>query len=318
MQYLVTGGAGFIGSHIAESLVRRGHHVRILDDLSSGRCGNIAHLKGHGNVLFIRGSVTDPAAVAAACEGAAGIFHQAAIASVAQSVAHPRATHDVNSTGTLNVLIAARDAGVRKVVYASSSAVYGNAPGLPKEESMAPHPESPYAVAKLAGEEYMRVFSELYGIGTVSLRYFNVFGPRQDPGAEYAAVIPKFITRVLAGAPPVIFGDGTQTRDFIYVQDVADANIAAMEHPAQGIYNIACGDRIDLNTLAQRIIARAGISTAPRYGPARPGDIHDSVADISRAFRAFGFRPSYTLDAGIDETIRYFRAGIPNGGGPSP
>lgn len=316
MQYLVTGGAGFIGSHIVDCLVRRGHDVRILDNLSSGRCENIAQVNGP-NLQFIRGSVTDPKTVADACEGVDGIFHQAAIASVARSVADPRTTHDVNGTGTLNVLVAARDTGVRRVVFASSSAVYGDLPGLPKEEGMIPCPQSPYAVSKLAGEEYMRVFAELYGVTTVSLRYFNVFGPRQDPASEYAAVIPKFITRILAGESPVIFGDGTQTRDFIFVKDVAEANLAAMEQTSQGVFNIACGDRIDLNTLADRIMKSTGIRTTPKYEPARPGDIHDSVADISRAHRAFGFRPRYDLEAGLDETVRYFRVNQPPAGEPS-
>lgn len=310
MLYLVTGGAGFIGSHIVDCLVKRGHDVRILDDLSSGRRENIAHLCGSGDVDFTCGTVTDPGAVTAACEGIDGIFHEAAIASVARSVANPRATHEVNITGTLNLLIAARDAGVRRVVFASSSAVYGDAPGLPKKESMTPFPQSPYAVSKLAGEEYLRVFAELYGIAGVSLRYFNVFGPRQDPASEYAAVIPKFITRLLAGTCPVIFGDGTQTRDFIYVKDVAEANLAAMEHMVQGVFNIACGQRIDLTTLAGRIMAGTGTRIPPRYEPARRGDIHDSVADISRASRAFGFQPRYPLDAGLDETIRYFRMNL--------
>jgi len=305
MLYLVTGGAGFIGSHIVDCLTRRGHEVRILDDLSSGRFENIA--PGKETVHFIRGSVTDSGAVAAACEGVDGIFHEAAIASVARSVANPGATHEVNGTGTLSLLIAARDAGVKRIVFASSSAVYGDSPQLPKQESMAPLPQSPYAVSKLAGEGYMRVFSELYGISTVSLRYFNVFGPRQDPASEYAAVIPKFITRILAGAPPVIFGDGTQTRDFIFVKDVAEANLAAMEHTPQGVYNIACGERIDLNTLAERIMTCTGIRVTPHHEPARPGDIHDSVADVAQAYRAFGFRPRHSLEAGLDETIRYFR-----------
>jgi UDP-glucose 4-epimerase len=241
------------------------------------------------------------------CESVDGIFHEAAIASVARSVNNPVATNETNVTGTLNVLMAARDAGVKKIVYASSSSVYGDTPTLPKTESMCPCPKSPYAVSKHAGEEYLRVFSELYGLKTLSLRYFNVFGPRQDPQSDYAAVIPKFITRILARQRPVIYGDGTQTRDFTYVKDVAEANVKAMESSAEGVYNIAYGQQIDLNSLADLIMSITGIMTTPIYEPPRPGDIHDSLADSSRARDMFGYNPRYTVKTGLQETIQWYQ-----------
>ncbi|MFA5222098.1 MAG: SDR family oxidoreductase [Methanoregula sp.] len=307
MKYLVTGGAGFIGSHIADLLVHDHHDVVILDNFFSGRKENISHLSGNKQVRFIDGSITNPAVLKSACESVDGIFHEAAIASVARSVNNPGATNEANVTGTLNVLVAARDAGVKKVVFASSSSVYGDTPTLPKKESMCPCPKSPYAVSKHAGEEYLRVFSELYGLKTLSFRYFNVFGPRQDPQSGYAAVIPKFITRILSHECPVIYGDGTQTRDFTYVKDVADANVRAMESTAEGVYNIAYGQQIDLNSLANLIMSITGIRAKPVYEPARPGDIHDSLADSSRARDAFGYNPRYTVKTGLEETIRWYQ-----------
>jgi len=306
MRYLVTGGAGFIGSHIADNLSERGDEVIILDNFFSGRKENISHLASNNRIHIMNGSITDQAMLKTACESVDGIFHEAAIASVARSVNNPAATNEANITGTLNVLAAARDAGVKKVVFASSSSVYGDTPTLPKKESMCPDPKSPYAVSKHAGEEYLKVFSGLYGLKTLSFRYFNVFGPRQDPRSDYAAVIPKFITRILAHERPVIYGDGTQTRDFTYVRDVAEANVRAMESSAQGVYNIAYGQQIDLNSLADLIMSITGIRTTPVYEPPRPGDIYHSLADSSRARDAFGYKPRYTVKTGLEETIQWY------------
>ncbi|MDD1682792.1 MAG: SDR family oxidoreductase [Methanoregula sp.] len=307
MKYIVTGGAGFIGSHIVEELVNRQHEVVILDNLFSGRIENIKPFLSKKNVIFVRGSVTDPALLKTVFECADGVFHEGAIASVPRSIANPVATNEANVTGTLNVLVAARDCGVKKVVFASSSSVYGNTPTLPKREDMTPHPLSPYAVSKLAGEQYLKVFSEIYGFGTVSLRYFNVFGPRQDPASEYAAVIPKFITSILSRRSPVIYGDGGQTRDFSYVKDVVQANIRAMESDARGIFNVAYCQRMNLIELAGTIMEITGISVPLTFAPARDGDVRDSLADITRAQKAFGYAPAYTVRSGLEETVAWFR-----------
>jgi len=302
MKYIITGVAGFIGSHIAEELSRN-HEVIIVDDLSSGKESNISSLP----IQFKQGTITDLPFLMEVFKGADGVFHQAAITSVPRSVKSPLPTHEVNCTGTLNVLLAARDSGVRKVVCASSSSIYGDTPVFPKDETMIPCPLSPYGISKLTGEHYARVFSELYGLQTVSLRYFNVFGPRQDPQSEYAAVIPKFITKILGHESPVIYGDGSQTRDFTFVKDVVQANIRAMESSAEGIFNIAYQDRIDLNALAAMIMDIIGIHVPVLYDPPRPGDIHDSLADVGRAKESFGYEPKYTVRTGIEETIEWFR-----------
>lgn len=307
MKYIVTGGAGFIGSHIVEALANRGDEVVILDNLFSGKKKNIEPFLSDKRVSFVNGSVTDPEVLRAAFSGADGIFHEGAIASVPRSIANPRATNDANVTGTLNVLIAARECSVKKIVFASSSSVYGNTLTLPKQEDMIPAPLSPYAVSKLTGEYYLRVFSEVYGLKTVSLRYFNVFGPRQDPKSEYAAVIPKFITSILAHTSPTIYGDGEQTRDFTYVKDVVQANIRAMESSAQGVYNVAYCQRINLKELAARIMAITGISVPLTFEASRAGDVKDSLADISRASVAFGYAPAYTVTTGLEETIAWYR-----------
>ena len=302
MKYIVTGGAGFIGSHIAAFLARD-HEVVILDNLFSGKEENIRHLP----VRFVQGSVTDLPMLREICDGARGVFHQAAIASVPRSLENPLATNEANVTGTLNVLVAARDAGVKKVVFASSSSVYGETPVLPKREEMTPAPKSPYAVSKLAGEYYCRVFSEVFGLSTVALRYFNVFGPRQDPKSDYAAVIPRFITRILENESPIVHGDGRQTRDFTYVSDVVQANVKAMESSADGVFNIACGRRIDLLALCSVIMEKTGHHPPLRFGDPRPGDVRDSLADISAARDAFGYNPEYTLERGLEETIAWYR-----------
>jgi UDP-glucose 4-epimerase len=304
MKVTVTGGAGFIGSSLVEELLRK-HDVTVIDDLSTGRGENLGRLID--DVSFIRGSINDMGLLMDAFADVDTVFHQAAIPSVQRSVDNPLASNEANVGGTLKVLVAARDSGVRKVVYASSSSVYGDTPILPKKEDMKPNPKSPYAISKLAGEYYCRVFSEVYGLRTSCLRYFNVYGPRQDPASEYAAVIPRFVTRVLENEPPVIFGDGEQTRDFTFVKDVVRANILAMESDAEGVFNIACGQRISLNDLATKIMQIAGVRFAPIYASPRQGDVRHSLADISSATAKLGFKPIYDLDQGIEQTLRWFK-----------
>lgn len=294
MKYIVTGGAGFIGSHIAEALADR-HEVVVVDDFSTGHSAN---LKGF-DVTLVEGSVTDLPLLKEVFAGADGVFHEGAIASVPKSVADPLATHEANLTGTLDVLIAARDAGVRKVVFASSSAVYGESPDLPKKESMLPEPLSPYAVSKLAGEHYAAAFSRLYGLQTVCLRYFNVFGPRQDPSSPYSGVISIFADRILEGKPITIYGDGEQTRDFVYVADVVRANLLAMEGNTEGVFNIARGRTTTLNTLAETMMRTAGRSVEVRHADARSGDIRHSCADITRAGKVLGWTSEWGLEDGL-------------------
>jgi UDP-glucose 4-epimerase len=302
---VVTGGAGFIGSHLADELAKRGYGVVILDDLSTGKTGNIVELIKKGNAEFIQGSITDFTLLQKIFKGALYVFHQAALASVPRSLVDPAKTNEVNITGTLNVLIAARDNNVKEVIYASSSSVYGDTPTLPKNEQMIPRPESPYAVTKLAGEYYCRVFQEIYGFKTACLRYFNVYGPRQDPGSEYAAVIPRFIQQVISNEAPVIFGDGEQTRDFTFIKDVVEANILAAETGASGIYNIGRGERITVNELAERIITVAGKDMEAIRREARAGDVKHSLADITAA-ESFGYQPGYSIEAGLKETFDWF------------
>ena len=304
MKYIVTGGAGFIGSHIVEALAES-HEVVVIDNFSSGKQENLNMVRD--SVTGIQGSITNLSLLKKVFKEADGIFHEAAIASVTGSVDNPIATHQTNLTGTLKVLLAARDCQVKKVVFASSSAIYGEEPTLPKREDMPPAPLSPYAVSKLAGEYYCNVFSELFGVKTVSLRYFNVFGPRQDPNSEYAAVIPKFITRILNNQPPLIFGDGTQTRDFIYVKDVVQANMLAMQSSVTGTFNIGSGQSTDLNTLASSLEKIMKVSLPPVYEKPRSGDIRDSVSDITAAKKALEYQTEYSLEKGLEETISWFR-----------
>lgn len=306
MRYLITGGAGFIGSNLADHLADR-HEITIIDNLATGRPDNIKDLTTHPNVTIINGSITDADLMYDITKGIDGIFHQAAIPSVPRSVKDPITTNEANVTGTLQLLVAAQENSVRKVVAASSSSVYGDTPILPKVETMPPNPLSPYAVSKLTNEYYGKVFTELYGIQTVFLRYFNVFGPRQDPASEYAAVIPKFITRLLNNQRPTIYGDGEQTRDFTFIADVVQANCKAMESDATGIYNIACERRISLNELAETLMEITGNHQRIIYDPPREGDIRDSLADISAARAAFGYNPEYTLEDGLRETVAWFR-----------
>jgi len=309
MRYLITGGAGFIGSNLADHLADS-HEITIIDNLATGRQENIDHLKDHTNVTIINGSITDSDLMHEITQGIDGIFHQAAIPSVPRSVKDPITTNQANITGTLQLLVAAKENGVRKVVAASSSSIYGDTHILPKVESMPPNPLSPYAVTKLTDEYYGKVFTELYGIQTVFLRYFNVFGPRQDPASEYAAVIPKFITCLLNNQSPTIYGDGEQTRDFTYIADVVQANRKAMESDVTGVYNIACERRISLNELAETLMEITGSNQPVIYEQPREGDIRDSLADISHAKAAFDYAPEYTLEEGLRETVAWFREHI--------
>ena len=300
MKAVVTGGAGFIGSNLAEELAKeQENEVVVVDNLSTGRRENLQNLKNLKKCLFVEGSVTDLDLVRGVFKGCDFVFHQAAIPSVPRSVKDPLATNNVNTNGTLNVVVAARDCGVKKVVFASSSSVYGDTPELPKREEMTPNPLSPYAVTKLVGEYYCKVFEEVYGLKTVSLRYFNVYGPRQDPHSDYAAVVPKFVKSVSENKPPVIFGDGEQTRDFTFVKDVVRANLLAAKSGATGVFNIASGRRVSINELAEKIIKIQGKELEPVHSEPREGDVKHSLGDISRAQRGFGFEPRYSLEEGL-------------------
>jgi len=301
MKIVITGGAGFIGSNLAEELTKK-HEVVIIDDLSTGRAENVEAL----DLELVRGSITDPDLLRENFRGVDYVFHQAALPSVQRSIEDPVLANEVNICGTLNVLVAARDAGVAKVIYASSSSVYGDTPELPKREDMKPDPKSPYAVAKLAGEYYCRVFNEIYGLKTVALRYFNVYGPRQDPSSDYAAVIPNFVNRVMAGKEPIIYGDGEQTRDFTFVRDVVQANVLAMESDATGVFNVATGTRISINDLAGVVMEIIGNRVDFVHEEPRDGDVRDSLGDISRASAGFGYAPRYGMEEGLKETIGWF------------
>lgn len=303
----ITGGAGFIGSNIADELSAR-NEIIIIDDLSSGRPGNIAHLRRLPNVTFRQGSILDLDLIQDAVRGVDYVFHLAALASVPQSVEDPVPTDRVNTLGTLNVLIAARDSGVKKVVFSSSCAVYGDTATLPVREDMPPQPLSPYAVTKAAGEHYCSVFGHVYGLPAVALRYFNVYGPRQNPRSQYAAVVPRFISRALEGAPLTIFGDGQQTRDFVYVRDVVAANIAAAESDASGVFNVGSGRHTSVLELAGLIQKLTGMQTTVVHQPAPPGEVRHSYGDISRAAR-FGYNPRHGIEEGIRETIAAIRSG---------
>jgi UDP-glucose 4-epimerase len=300
---LVTGGAGFIGSHLVDALLAAGWRVRLLDDFSSGREANLAHLDGSAELL--RGDLRDRALLERALAGVEVVFHQGAVPSVPRSVAEPERTHSVNATGTLGVLEASRAAGVRRVVFASSSSAYGDTPELPKVETMPPCPLSPYALQKYAGERYCQLYHRLYGLETVALRYFNVYGPRQNPDSEYAAVIPRFATACLAGRAPVVFGDGEQTRDFTFVADAVAANLLAADAPraAGEVVNVAGGRRVSLNQLLAEIRDLTGAGVAPRHEPARAGDVRDSLADLGRARELLGYAPRVDLRTGLARTI---------------
>jgi len=298
LKAVVTGGAGFIGSHLCNRLVETGYEVVVVDDLSTGKEGNIAHLADNPRFTFMRGSVLDRELLSQAFDGATYVFHQAAIASVPRSISDPMGTHDVNVTGTLRVLEAARDAKVSKVVLASSAAIYGDNPTLPLNEDTPASPLSPYAAQKASAEAYCAAFAQAYGLPTVALRYFNVYGPRQDPESEYAAVIPKFISAALEGRPLTIYGDGEQTRDFVYVGDVAKANMLAATSNARGVLNIAGGDSITIRELAQSIVSAANSTSQICHAPARTGDIEHSRADITHSLEA-GWSPTTPLRSGL-------------------
>ena len=314
--YLVTGGAGFIGSHLAEELVRRGHRVRVADSLITGKRQNIAQL----DVEFVEGDLAEPDVAARAVRGMDYVLHQAAIPSVPRSVKDPLTSNRANIDATLSVLVAARDADVRRVVYAGSSSAYGDTPALPKHEDMPPNPLSPYALQKLVGEQYCRLFTRLYGLETVSIRYFNVFGPRQDPASPYSGVISRFVTALLASQPPVIYGDGEQTRDFTYVANVVDGVLRACEAPgASGqVINVATGGRISLNqlfrTLRQIVGGQSGHdghggNIEAVHEAARAGDVRDSQADITRAHDLLGYQPLVSFEDGLTRTIEWYRRG---------
>jgi UDP-glucose 4-epimerase len=307
MKALVTGGAGFIGSHLAAYLAALGHEVRILDNFSTGHRSNVVDLSD--NVEVVEGDITSYERVHHAVEGCEGVFHCAALPSVPRSVQDPLTSHATNATGTLNLLLCARDAGVRRVVFASSSSVYGSKQALPKREDMTPAPISPYAVGKLAGEGYCRSFTEVFGVETVALRYFNVFGPRQDPRSQYSAAIPRFISALLRGRQPVVFGDGEQSRDFTYVQNVVDASFSAMDAlgVAGQVFNVAFGAEVKVNYLLAELGNVLDVEVNPEYVAPRPGDISQSVADCSRARDALGYEPQVGLAEGLRLTVEHYQ-----------
>jgi len=306
--YLVTGGAGFIGSHVAEALAARGDRVRVIDNLSTGRLENLDGFRE--KIEFVEGDLCDPATVAKVVEGVDCVFHQAALASVPRSVEKPLETHAHCVTATLNLLDAARRAGVRRLVYAASSSAYGDQPFSSKRETDLPDPISPYGAAKLAAEHYFRAFAATYGLQTVRLRYFNVFGPRQDPDSPYSAVIPLFITAMLAGRRPTIYGDGLQSRDFTFVSNVVDANLLAAEAPdvAGGVFNCANGRSTDLLTLIRLLNELLGTRIEPIHAEPRAGDVRHSMADISRAQTCLGYKPRVSFEEGLRRSIDYYRS----------
>jgi nucleoside-diphosphate-sugar epimerase len=308
-KYLVTGAAGFIGRSIAAALLNRGESVRGVDNLITGRRSNLV---GLDQMEFIEGDLTDPQQCAKACEGIEIVFHQAALASVPRSVADPAATNLHCVTATLNLLIAARAAGVRRVIYAGSSSAYGDTPTLPKREDMVPNPISPYAVAKLAGEQYMRAFARVYGLETVVLRYFNVFGPFQDPTSHYSGVLALFCRSMLAGQKPTIYGDGEQSRDFTYIDNVVHANLLAADAQAEKIsgqmMNVATGTRITLNETFSILRDLTAYKGDPSYSEPRSGDIRDSLADIALAGELLGYRPIVDFQEGLRRTVEWYRS----------
>jgi UDP-glucose 4-epimerase len=303
--FLVTGGAGFIGSNVAEALVQRGDRVRVFDNLCTGKREN---LEATGGVELVEGDLRDPSAVARAVGGVEGVFHQAALRSVPRSVDDPTSTNDVNVGGTLNLLMACRTAGVRRVVYASSSSAYGDDPTLPKVETLASNPISPYAVAKLAAEHYCRTFARLYGLETVSLRYFNVFGPRQDPDSKYSAVIPRFLEQGLLREPLEVHGDGLQSRDFTYIDNVVLGNLLAMDAPGVSgeVFNVACGSQHTLIAICEAIGAFLGRPLERRHVASRAGDVRHTKADITKAQRLLGYEPRVHFEEGMRRTCEYF------------
>lgn len=305
---VVTGGAGFIGSNLVWSLYDS-NEVIAIDNLSTGKIENIRELIEERKIRFVRGTITDLKLMKRTLKGVDFVFHEAAIPSVPRSVRDPLATNEAGITGTLTTLVASRDCSIKKLVFASSSSVYGDTPTLPKHEGMALNPLSPYALTKVTCENYCSLFAELYGLTTVSLRYFNVYGPRQDSGSQYAAVIPGFIAKALAGKDLLVYGDGKQTRDFTYVQDAVRANLLAAESRAKGSYNVASGDRTRISDLASAIIDITGCRARVKYESPRSGDIRHSLADIAKARKAFGYTSEYSLPQGLKETVTWFSKG---------
>lgn len=307
MNVLITGGAGFIGSNLAEALVREGLKVRVIDNLATGSIKNVKDFKD--KIEFINGDITDLKLLKNIMKGVDFVLHHAAIPSVQRSLEDPIGTNRANIEGTLKVLCAAKNSNVKRVVYASSSSVYGDSPTLPKKEDMPNNPLSPYACTKMTGELYCRQFSELYGLDTISLRYFNIFGPRQNPDSQYSAVIPIFIKKMLNNKRPVIFGDGTQSRDFTFVENVIKANILAMKAKrcCGEIVNVACGERIDLNKLVEKLNNLLGKKITPDFAEPRAGDVKHSLADISKAKRLLGYKPTVSFEDGLKKTIEHLR-----------
>lgn len=308
-RYLVTGCAGFLGSWITQALVERGETVRGFDNFETGRKENLKEI--FNNIEFVEGDLRNAEPIARACEGVDFIFHQAALPSVPRSVKDPRTSHTANIDGTFNLLEGARAAGVKRIVYAASSSAYGNQPGFPRRETMVPMPIAPYPVQKLAGELYMRSYWQVYGLETVCLRYFNIFGPRQVPDSPYSGVMAKFALMMLKGERPTIFGDGEQGRDFTYVENAISANLLAMHAPAEKVagrvFNVACGERHTLNKTYEILAELTGYDQPPLYGPARTGDIKDSLADISAAREAFGYAPLVSFEEGLRRTVEWYK-----------
>ncbi|MBI5300923.1 MAG: SDR family oxidoreductase [Chloroflexi bacterium] len=304
---LVTGGAGFIGSHLVEGLLARGYEVTVLDNLATGRRDNLARVLNQ--IHLVEGDVRNLTTIHSVMRKVDVVFHLAALPSVARSVKNPLESNEVNITGTLNILVAARDEGVRRVVYGASSSAYGNTPTLPKVETMPSEPLSPYAVSKLTGELYARTFTQLYGLSTVSLRYFNVFGPRQDPTTQYAGVVAKFVTCALAGKPYPVNGDGEQSRDFTYVENAVQANLLAADATIEGspVINIAFGQRTTLNQIIVMLNELTGQNLAANYGPERPGDVRHSHADLGRAQQILGYAPAIDVREGLRRTLEWYR-----------
>lgn len=302
--YLVTGGAGFIGSHLATELLAKGHTVRVVDNLATGRMVNVPV-----GVEFVSGDLTDPDVAATAVSGCEVVLHQAAVPSVPQSIVEPRPSHESNIDATFNVLLAARDAGVRRLIYAASSSAYGDVSALPKAEDMPTDPRSPYALQKLVGEDYCRLFTRIYGLETVAIRYFNVFGPRQHPSSPYSGVLSLFIRDALNGVAPTIHGDGEQTRDFTFVENVVDGVLRAVDAPdaAGQVINVATGERTSLNQAWAALAAIVGPLRTPIHGPVREGDIRDSEADIAKAERLLGYRPRVMFEEGLRRTVDWVR-----------
>jgi len=305
--YLVTGGAGFIGSHLVAALVGRGHRVRVLDNFSTGKRSNLAPVESR--IELMEGDLRSSGDCRRACAHIDVVFHEGAVPSVPKSVEDPVTSHTANIDGTFNLLEAARAAKCRRVVYAASSSAYGDVPTLPKHEGQAPQPLSPYGVQKLTGEYYCRAYFECFALETIALRYFNVFGPRQDPASQYAAAIPAFVTAILADRPPTIYGDGEQTRDFTYIDNVVHANILSAEakKTAGQAVNVACGESISINRIVARINEHLGKNVKPRYAPPRAGDVRDSLADIGLARKIIGYEPAVSFDDGLRRTIDWYR-----------